>query len=66
MYPVADLFAEALRHHQAGNVALAEPLYLRLLETNPSHADANHLLGVLYFQTGRHRSAVAAARRTWT
>ena len=63
MYPVTDLFGEALRHHQLGNMALAEPLYRQLLDSNPNHADAHHLLGVLYFQTGRHELAAAAVRR---
>jgi len=54
-----DLFSAALRHHRAGALDAAEPLYLRALETDPGRADARHLLGVLAHQTGRSAEAVA-------
>ena len=47
---IADWFADALRHHQHGALDLAEPLYRRVLQAQPLHADALHLLGVLTHQ----------------
>ena len=54
-----DLFSAALRHHRAGALDAAEPLYRRVLETDAGRADARHLLGVLAHQTGRSADAVA-------
>jgi tetratricopeptide (TPR) repeat protein len=53
MPDVQGLFADAVRHHQAGRLADAEPLYRQVLAANPRHADALHLLGVIGGQTGR-------------
>jgi tetratricopeptide (TPR) repeat protein len=64
---VAQLQTLALRHHQAGRLAEAEPLYLQILEVNPGHFDARHLLGVLRHQQGRNSEAlelIAAALST--
>ena len=48
----------AIRHHQAGRLAEAEPLYRRLLAAHPGHPDCLHLLGVLAHQSDRHDMAV--------
>ena len=59
--PAADLaalYAEAVRQHQAGQLAAAEPLYRRILAADAQHAGALHLLGVLAHQIGRHDAAV--------
>jgi predicted O-linked N-acetylglucosamine transferase (SPINDLY family) len=63
MSGISDTFALALRHHQAGNLHLAEPLYRQILQANPAHADSHHLLGVLAYQTGRYDIAIAAIRK---
>ncbi len=52
------LFAEALRHHQAGRLGEAELLYRQILAADPRHADSLHLLGVVAHQVGRHDVAV--------
>ncbi|PGH56585.1 N-acetylglucosaminyltransferase [Azospirillum palustre] len=54
----ADWFAEALRHHQHGALDAAEPLYRRVLQAEPLHADALHLLGVLNHQRNDNLQAV--------
>jgi predicted O-linked N-acetylglucosamine transferase (SPINDLY family) len=54
---VHELFAAALRHHQGGRFVDAEQLYAQILQSDPRHADALHLLGVLAHQTGRHDAA---------
>jgi Flp pilus assembly protein TadD len=48
----------AIRHHQAGNLPQAEQLYRQILQLDPYHVDALHLLGVLSHQVGRHDLAV--------
>lgn len=58
------LLAEAVEHHRAGRLAEAERRYRRILEYEPAHADALHLLGLLAHQVGQHepaRQLVAAA-----
>jgi tetratricopeptide (TPR) repeat protein len=57
-----DLFAAALGHHQAGRLQAAERLYQQVLATNPRHADAFHLLGVVALQTGRTELAADMIR----
>jgi predicted O-linked N-acetylglucosamine transferase (SPINDLY family) len=52
-------FQQALAAHQAGNLALAEELYTRLLAQKPGHAQVTYLLGALRAQQGRSAEAVA-------
>lgn len=53
-------YSAALLHHRAGELAQAESLYQQLLKANPKHADALHMLGVVYYQTNRAELAVTA------
>ena len=55
---VQEMFAAALRHHQAGHLSEAERLYRQVLLADSNHADALHFLGVLAHQTGRNEAAV--------
>ncbi|TWA79481.1 Tfp pilus assembly protein PilF [Azospirillum brasilense] len=50
--PSETLLANAMALHRTGNLAGAEPLYRTLLERQPDHPDALHLLGVLRSQAG--------------
>lgn len=61
--PAMDIFRDALAAHEAGRLAEAERLYRDLLQTNPRHADALHLLGVVAHQHGRHEQAVDLIRK---
>ncbi len=63
MPTVSEALTLALQHHQAGNLPQAEQLYKQILQADPNHADAHHLLGVLAFQAGRHDQALVAFRR---
>jgi len=45
-------FARAQALHQAGRLAEAQGLYEQVLQADPRHADALHLLGYLWFQKG--------------
>ena len=54
----------ALNHHRAGRLAEAEALYLEIVDADPAHADATHLLGLVAFQrgdTGRARQVIYVA-----
>lgn len=53
----ASLLAQALRFHQAGDLANAEQFYRQILDIEPEHADALHLLGVLAHQHDRNEVA---------
>jgi tetratricopeptide (TPR) repeat protein len=59
---VAEAFALALRHQQAGNLQQAEQLCRQILKAAPGHADSHHLLGVLAYQTARYDEAVLSIR----
>jgi len=58
------LFAEAQRHHREGRVSEAEAIYRRLLESDPSHADALHYLAALDMEAGRLAQAEQGIRRS--
>ena len=45
---------QAIEHHQSGRLQEAEKIYRLILENEPDHADANHLLGVLAYQVGQY------------
>ena len=53
-----EAFAIAVQHHQAGRLAEAEAIYRQILASDPRHADAMHLLGLLAHQAGRNDVAV--------
>jgi len=53
-------YLTAVNHHRAGQLAQAESLYLQVLRSNPKHADALHMLGVVFYQTDRAEQAVNA------
>ena len=53
MSNVSELFAAATRRHRAGEVAQAAEIYRQILDRQPQHADALHLLGVIECQAGR-------------
>jgi protein O-GlcNAc transferase len=54
---LANTFALALQHHQAGRLAQAAQLYQEIIARDPEHADALRLLGVIAYQHGRHELA---------
>lgn len=57
---VADpnaLLQQAMRQHQAGQLAQAEELYRRILSVRPSDSNALQLLGLIHHQNGLHALA---------
>jgi protein O-GlcNAc transferase len=63
---VAEMFAVALQFHQSGQLRQAEQLYRQILQADPAHADAHHLLGVFAYQVGEFDQAVAAIGKAVT
>jgi tetratricopeptide (TPR) repeat protein len=59
----SELFAEALRHHQAGRLDKAETLYRSAIADNPRHADSHYNLGLIALRKGAHETAVEWLRR---
>jgi tetratricopeptide (TPR) repeat protein len=59
---ITDALNLAVQHHQAGNLIQAELLYRQILQFDPRHADAHHLLGALAYQLGHHDQAVTLIR----
>jgi protein O-GlcNAc transferase len=55
---IATKLQQALAFHQRGQLAPAQRIYEEILELQPRHFDALHLLGVLATQAGNSRRAV--------
>ena len=55
--------ALALDYHQAGRLPDAEAIYRKILELEPNHPDACHLLGVVAHQAGHHDVALEHIHR---
>ena len=47
-----------LQHHTAGDLSKAEDIYQQILQTDPNHPDALHLLGMIRHQAGEYDRAV--------
>mgnify|MGYP002011661566 CR=1 FL=1 len=48
----------AVQHHTVGELSKAEAIYKQVLQTNPNHTDALHLLGMIAHQVGENDRAV--------
>ena len=48
----------AVQHHKAGRLPQAEAIYQRILNSNPNHSIALHLLGLIVHQEGKNDLAV--------
>lgn len=51
-------YLTAINFHRAGQLAEAQSLYQQVLAAQPLHADALHMLGLVYYQTNRPALAV--------
>lgn len=58
MLSLSQTLTLALKHHQSGELQQAERLYRQVLEAQPDHADALHLLGLLAHETGNAELAL--------
>jgi predicted TPR repeat methyltransferase len=54
---VPDVMA-GLRLHQAGRLAEAQAIYQQVLDAEPTHSDARHMLGLIEYQTGNVGRAI--------
>lgn len=55
---------QALRLHQKGRLEQAEKRYVKILDAEPAHAGALHLMGVLAHQAGHNQEAADWIRRS--
>src|SRR5947209_2198690 len=58
MPTIPEALAQAVAYHNAGQLPMAERVYRQILQADPEHPDAWHLLGVLAHQAGRNDVAV--------
>ncbi len=63
MAETIDALARAIARHQAGDLAAAEKAYRAILDDHPNHADALHLLGLVFYQKGDAATAMDHIRR---
>ena len=52
IHELAVVFQQGLKLHQQGQLVNAKALYEKVLEKQPDHFDALHLLGVIAAQSG--------------
>src|SRR5690349_18414981 len=55
---MASAIQQAVTLHRQGQLGEAERLYVDILQSEPGHFDALHLLGVLMHQRGRSAEAL--------
>jgi len=53
----------AVQHHTVGDLSKAGTIYEQILQTNPNHTDALHLLGVIAHQVGDNERAVGLIKK---
>lgn len=63
MATISQAIELALAHHGAGRPDLAEEICRRILDVEPDHPHALHVLGVIAHARGQHDVAVAQIRR---
>lgn len=51
-------FDDALAFHRQGQLEQAECIYREILDIDPKHSDAIHLLGVIAYQVGQYQTSV--------
>ena len=60
---IGNVLQFAVGHHQSGRLDDAAVLYRQILENEPDHADALHLLGLVHHQKGEHDQALELVER---
>ena len=63
MPTIAEALTLAVQHHRAGALHKAERLYREILQVDPQHVDALHLLGLIAKEVGRHDRACEHIRQ---
>ncbi|MGD8424821.1 MAG: tetratricopeptide repeat protein, partial [Gammaproteobacteria bacterium] len=57
------MMAEAIDLHRRGRFVEAERIYRRILQTEPNHPDALHLLGLIAREAGQTEAAIQLIQR---
>jgi len=57
------LFQKGLTAHQSADCELAGLYYQKIIQMDPNHSDAYHLMGVVYSEQGENRKAVENIKR---
>lgn len=60
---IEEILDSASQKHEAGRLEQAEPLYRRVLDSQPEQPDALHLLGILLHQRGQRDDAIEFLER---
>lgn len=60
---LSEALEQALQYHQTGRQQEAADLYQQILQIQPDHTDALHLLGLLAHQDGQHGLALELIER---
>jgi len=55
---IAETMENAVRHHQGGHLRQAEQLYRLVLQSDPNHPSALHLLGAIAYQRKQYHAAL--------
>jgi tetratricopeptide (TPR) repeat protein len=58
MISLAEQLRSAVALHNRGQLSQAQAIYKKVLRTNPAHADAMHLLGIIAYQQRQYAKAV--------
>lgn len=58
MDTLEQVLLQAINHHQAGRLEIAEDLYRTILEVQPQHPQANYQLGLLAVQMNQAESGL--------
>lgn len=53
------MLAQAIAFHQNGDLSAAQDIYRKIIESDPDHADALHLSGVVAYQIGKYSIAIS-------
>jgi tetratricopeptide (TPR) repeat protein len=63
---IAEVYSQALQHHQSGNLHLAVQMYQQILQADPNNPDAHHMLGLAAHHAGRLEIAESHFRQAIT
>ena len=58
MTSVSETIKIAVKQHKAGRLKQAAELYYQILQADPHHSGALHLLGLISHQVGKHQEAI--------
>ena len=54
---INSIFQQGVSAQQVKNIKLAKACYKKVLKDQPGHPDANHNMGLIYFNANKQRTA---------